>query len=481
MSLRTGAQYLEGLRDGREVWLAGERVADVTQHPPLAACACSLAEHFDLQHDPAYAGILTSISPRTSAPISRAWHLPRSAEDLTCGREMFEFIERRAGGVLGRHPQYMASLVMSLYHSRHRIADVNAEWAQNIADHFDYCREHDLAVSFSAIDPHRDRTRPASALTYLSVVERRQDGVIVRGAQMAATNSIYADEYLCTVNRRDAERREALYFSISIATPGLKLVCRPSLSHAGEPDHPLSSRWDEMDVWVIFDDVFVPRNRIFLIDDGTDAAAATPPLSVPATWGFFYGMLRQVVKAEAMVGICFAVTDYLGTRDLPHNQALLAEAVAALESLRTVIRSAEQSPVFSAEGLAIPNPSQVALARVIDLQTHARLVEIVRHICGSSLLMAPGERELTHPDIGPLMMRFVAGSDERALERFKMMKLAWEYVCDSFGQRQLLFEEHASVNLAGRRTLLLNAYDPEPAMRLARHLAGITQPAGVRG
>jgi len=182
------------------------------------------------------------------------------------------------------------------------------------------------------------------------------------------------------------------------------------------------------------------------------------------------------VKGEALVGICFAITDYLGTRELPENQAMLAEAVAGLESLRTVIRTAEQNPIFSPDGLAIPDPLQVALARVIDLQTHARLVEIVRHICSSSLIMAPGEAELNAPEIGPLMRDFVAGSDERAIERFKMIKLAWDYVCDSFGQRQLLFEEHASVNLTRRRALMLDAYDPEPAIRLAKQLAGIQPP-----
>src|ERR1700730_16908145 len=169
----------------------------------------------------------------------------------------------------------------------------------------------------------------------LKIVERREDGVVVRGAQMAATHTIYGDEYLCTVNRREGEQPETLYFSIPPGTKGIKLICRQSFSHAGEPDHPLASRWDEMDVWIIFDDVFIPRDRIFLL--GVEAYAT---IAILPPWAFFYGMLRQVVKDEALVGICFAVTDYLGTRDLPHNQALLAEAVTALESLRTAIRAA---------------------------------------------------------------------------------------------------------------------------------------------
>jgi 4-hydroxyphenylacetate 3-monooxygenase len=363
---------------------------------------------------------------------------------------------------------------MGVYCSRDKIARASQEWAQNVADHFDYCRESDAAVSFSAIAPPQDRRLPPTMARFLRIVEQRNGGIVVRGAQLAATHTIYGHEYLCTANRRPGQD-QTLYFCIPPATPGIKLICRQSLSHAGEPDHPLASRWDEMDVWIIFDNVFIPRQRIFLLNNDANVT-----LSVPYLFGFFYGMLRQVVKDEALVGICFAVTDYLGTRDQPENQALLGEAVAALEALRTVIRAAEVDPVFTDEGVAIPNPEKTAVARVIDLQTHTRLIEIVRHICASSLIMAPGASELDHPTIGPLMKELVAGSDELAIERYKVLKLAWDYACDSFGQRQLLFEEHASVNLARRRLLLLDEYDPEPAMRLAKRLAGIPQPPDAR-
>jgi aromatic ring hydroxylase len=469
MSLKTGAQFLESLRDGREVWIDGERVPDVTQHPKLCGCAENLAAIYDLQNDPHYEGVLTATSPHTGDPISRAWHLPRSRDDLTKSREMFEMVERQAGGVLGRHPQYMASLLMGVYCNRKKIARASPEWAQNVADHFNYCRESDAAISFSAIAPPQDRRLPPTMARFLRIVDKRDGGIVVRGAQLAATHTIYGHEYLCTANRRPGQD-QTLYFCIPPATPGVRLVCRQSLSHAGDPDHPLASRWDEMDVWIIFDNVFIPRHRIFLLNNDANVT-----LSVPYPFGFFYGMLRQVVKDEALVGICFAITDYLGTRDQPENQTLLAEAVAALEALRTVIRAAEIDPQFTDEGIALPNPEKTAVARVIDLQTHARLIEIVRHICASSLIMAPGASELDHPTIGPLMKELVAGSDDQALERYKLLKLAWDYACDSFGQRQLLFEEHASVNLARRKLLLLDEYDPEPAVRLAKQLAGVPQ------
>ena len=131
---------------------------------------------------------------------------------------------------------------------------------------------------------------------------------------MAATNSIYSDEFLSTCNRRDSGQDDPIYFCVRINSPGLKLVCRPSLSHAGEPGHPLASRWDEMGVCVIFDNVFVPRNRIFLLQNDAEITIAGP-----TTWALWYVMVRQVVKAEVLVGISFGITDYMGTYDTEEN------------------------------------------------------------------------------------------------------------------------------------------------------------------
>jgi 4-hydroxyphenylacetate 3-monooxygenase len=170
MASRSGASYLESIKDGREVWLGGEKVTDVTAHPQLAGCAASLAENFDIECDPAYADLLTVKSPRTGKRIGRQWNLPRSIDDLTEGRTMMEFWERRAGGVLGRHPQHMAGVMMGVYGSRGEVAAVNQEWAGNIESHFDYCRENDVAVSFAAGEPHRDRKLPSSVMDYLKVV-----------------------------------------------------------------------------------------------------------------------------------------------------------------------------------------------------------------------------------------------------------------------------------------------------------------------
>jgi 4-hydroxyphenylacetate 3-monooxygenase len=469
MALRTGAEYLESLDDGREVWLNGQRV-DVRNHPQLCGYASALASIFDLQHEAEFRGLLTTTSPRTGEVVSMAWHLPRNTADLKQSREMFEFLERRAGGVLGRFPQYMASLVMGLYHLRHDVRRVNTAWAENIELFYDHCRERDLSVAFSASDPIRNRKLPPSAIEYLTMVEKRDDGIVVRGAKMVATHAAYADEILVlTTGRKEAGERDNLYFAVPSSTPGLKIVCRQPLSHPGERDHEVSSRWDEVDASLIFDDVLIPWSRVFFIENRTES-----PLRIPAPWGFYYGMLRVLIKAEVLVGIAFAASESLGTRDEPHVQNMLGEAVTFLLTLRTVLRDAEQRPMFTGEGLAMPDPSQVALARTLDLQSHARLVEIVRLICGTALITTPSSGDLDDPELGPFMQRFIAGSDPGARDRFRLMKLAWDYTSDSFAGRQLVFEEHNAVNLAGRHALLLESFDSEPAVALAKRLAGIT-------
>ncbi|HLY66292.1 MAG TPA: 4-hydroxyphenylacetate 3-hydroxylase N-terminal domain-containing protein, partial [Chloroflexota bacterium] len=395
-----------------------------------------------------------------------------SAQDLTRKRLMFELLERRCGGVLGRHPQYVAIAVLGLYSVRHLCAKANPEFATNIERYLDRCRECDLSITFGFTDPPRDRALDSSAMEYLKIVDRRPDGIVVRGAKAVATAAPYSDEYLgLTAPRPDLKPDEVLYFAIPVATKGLKFICRESFAHASRADHALSAVYDEMDAWAVFEDVFIPNDRIFF-RDRVDMNAEIFR-QIPSAWGYYFGNIRVVVKTEALAGIGFAVTDYLGTRGAPNVESMLADVVAHLETLRSLVEAAEQQPVFTAEGLAMPNPLQVMLGRILTLEQHQRILDITRELCGSSILMAPGEAELGNPDIGPALRRYIGGKDERALDRFKLMKLAWDYTSDSFAARQLLFEMYNASTLASNKGRLLGTYDPSKLVELAKELAGI--------
>lgn len=477
MALRTGAQFLEGLRDGRQVWLRGARV-EVTDHPQLAPCARSIAEVYDLQHDPTLRDLLTMPSPATGEPVSLAYLEPRSTRDLQRRRAMIEFLMRRCGGTLGRLPEYMATILMGLYNARDLLACESPQYAARIEAYFAYCRERDLCLTHGFTDPPRDRSRPADGFEYLRVVKRDQDGIVIRGAKAVATLAPYADEYLgLTAHRPDLRPDEVLYFATPIATPGLRIVCREPFTHRDDPDHPLSAAYDEMDAWMIFEDVFIPAERVFFLDrvDLNPALFA----AVPSAWAFYHMLIRQAVKAEALLGIAVAVAEYLGIRTQPHVQTAIADLIGYLETLRAHLFAAEHQPITSAFGLAIPNPVHTIQGRIHAMEHHGRMLQLVRDVCGSSLLMAPGAADLAHPEIGPAVRRHLAGDDPRAEERFRLLKLAWEYAGDSFGSRQHLFELYNGGTLPVNRTRLLATYDTTPMVALAKRLAGL--PAGGAG
>src|SRR5258708_12770144 len=146
MPIRRGEEFLESLRDGRRVWVRGELVEDVTAHPSLKGCARSVAAVYDLQHVPAHRDLLTMPSPVTAQPVSLAYLLPHSVEDLTRQRKMYEFLVRRAGGVAARLPQHLATVVLGLHDVRDILGKENSPFAGNLTRYFQYCRQNDPAI-----------------------------------------------------------------------------------------------------------------------------------------------------------------------------------------------------------------------------------------------------------------------------------------------------------------------------------------------
>lgn len=471
MVLRSGTEFLESLRDSREVWLDGERVADVAAHPSLAGCANSIADVYDLHRDAAHRDLLTMPSPASGAPVSLAYLLPRTREDLARRRRMAECLARRSGGVAARLPAHMATLLVGLYDARDILEDADPAFAVNMAHYFEYCRENDPCVAPGFSDPPRDRTLPRDRFENFKVVERRADGMVVRGVKSVATLAPYANEFLgLTPQRPGVTPEEITYFAAPINSKGIRMVCRQPLAHLAHADHRLSARHDEMDAWIIFNDVFIPSERIFYLQhpERNDELFRRTML-----WAGYDNLIRMAVKAEVLAGICVAITDYLGTAKHPGVEANLVEAIGYAETLWAFVHGAEREAIPTPGGLLAPNPVQVLLGRIHGVGRHAGILQIVRELCGSGILMAPGEAELTHPEIGADLYRFLVGKDERAPDRFRLLKLAWEYAGDSFGSRQLLFEMNNESTLAVNRTRLLSTYDSAPLTRLAKSLAGI--------
>jgi 4-hydroxyphenylacetate 3-monooxygenase len=289
------------------------------------------------------------------------------------------------------------------------------------------------------------------------------------------TQAPYANELLClTAPRPGRTPEEVVYFATPVNARGIHLICREPLASPNPADHPVSPAWDEMDAIVVFDDVCIPWERVFYLRASTavDVAAEARLFQGAIGLGPWYVLVRMAVKAEMLLGICAAITDSLGTATQPLVQMALADVMVYLETLRGLIQTAEANPVCSASGFLLPNPTTELTARIISIERYPHILQIIRELSGSGLLMAPSQADMDHAEIGPHLRRFVVGQSAAGPERLRLLKLAWEYACDSFGARQLLFEMYNVGSLTTNKQRLASTYDTSPYVALARAFAG---------
>jgi len=383
---------------------------------------------------------------------------------------------RRAGGVAGRLPQHLATVVSGLYDVRGLLGQVDPAFAERAEQYFIYCREHDCSIATLFSDPLQHRSYTTSAQEPLRVAEQRPDGIVVRGARGVGTQAPYANELFClTAPRPDRRPEEVVYFATPANAAGIHMICREPMASPNAADHPIGPAWEEMDAIVVFDDVFVPWERVFYQrrSPAVDLAFEARLFQGSVGLGPWYVLVRMAVKAEVLLGMCSAITNALGTATQPIIQMALADAMVYLETLRAFVHTAEANPVSSPSGLAMPNPTTALAGRIVSIERYPQLLQIIRELCGSGLLMAPGQADLQHPEIGPHLRRYVVGQNEAGSDRLRLLKLAWEYACDSFGARQLIFEMYNVGSVATNKQRLATTYDTASCVALAQELAGI--------
>ena len=342
MGARTGQQVLERLRSQPPaMWVEGELVADPTTHPRTANAAHSLAALYDLQHRPDLVDTMTFPSPSTGDRVGMSFIVPRTREDLERRSAMHKVWADACLGFMGRMPDYLNVNLMGAGTAAEYFGQCRPEFADNARNYFEYVRENDLALTHALTNPQVDKRKQAFELNdpfiALGVVRETSDGIIVRGARMLATLPI-SDEILIfpstVVKGGDEMKPYALAFGIPNNTPGLSFQCREPLDLGrSHRDHPLGSRFDEMDAMVYFDDVLVPWERVLLMNDVDLANRAY------AETGAVLHMAHQVVnlkiaKTEAFLGVIQAAIDMVGSGDAPHVQHMVAEVIMILEIMK---------------------------------------------------------------------------------------------------------------------------------------------------
>ena len=468
MPARTGQQYLDGLKSQeREVWLGGERVKDVTTHPGLRNGARTLAALYDMQHDPALRDEMTYVEPTTGEREGLSFIVPRTRDELERRRVMMLHWARATCGMRGRTPDFMNVNFAAWAGAAPYFAQGRPEFAENVRRYHEHIRRNDLTLTHALINLQRSRdvsgTFKLEEGTALRVVRETDAGLVVRGARILATLGPLADEiavYSPRLGRMASGHSPfAMNFAIPCGTPGLQFLCRESFDlERSHFDHPLGSRFEEMDCVVFFDDVLVPWERVFLFGD-VDLVNGTGLKTHSNVHTAHQGAAKNLAKCEFVLGVALLVTETLGNAQLPHAEERLGELMLQTELIRACMRASEADATLDEWGVMCPAQLPVESSRNLFMTAYPRMVEILQLLGSSSFMITPSEADFRGP-LAPAIEQYLATDAATARDRVKLFRLAWDVAGSAFGSRQVLYERFfASDPLT--RARILNALYPK--------------------
>jgi len=446
MGARSGNNYLTALRKlNAETYLSGERVGDVTIHPAFQNCARSIASLYDMQmehpeamtfrtEDGGRAG-MSFIQPRNSDELRKRSRMMKSWADYGCG-------------FLGRTPDYLNVSIAAMAAAHEFFGESDPRFGRNIQDYYRNARDHDWCATHTLVNPRASRAQGWAGHTdadlALKLVDKTDKGIIVSGCRMLATLAPMSEELLVfpstVLKAEPAAEPFALSFAIQCNTKGLKFLCRdPYDLGRSKFDHPLSSRFEEMDCVVIFDGVEVPWERVFLCGDVARCNA------LYAATNAVVHMMHQVVvknvaKSEFLLGLVARIAEVSDAMALQHVRERLAETIMTVETMRSSLRAAEADASLDKWGVCAPARPPLDTARNLFPHLYPRLVEIIQLNSSSSLMATPSEADFTNSNERPYIDRYFGTADANARDRVALYRLAWDVACSSFGGRQVLYE-----------------------------------------
>ena len=478
MPARTGQEYINGLKEHpREVWIDGERVEDVTTHPALRNGVKSVAALYDMQHDPELREEMTYASPTTGDPVGLSFMIPQTVEDLERRRNMMTRWAWASCGMMGRSPDFLNVIFAAWAGASDFFAQDRPEFKQNVSNYYEYIRENDLTLTHALLNLQRRRgasaTDTVSEEVALTVVKETGAGVVLRGSRLLATLGPISDElaiYHAGNHRMDEEaQRQSFALSIPCDTPGLRFLCRESFdvgrSHF---NHPLGSRFEEMDATIFFDDVLVPWDRVFLLGN-VDMCNRIGSATQSQGHSGHQVLTRCLVKAEFVLGLADLMVETLGSGTVPHVQEQVAELITQRDILKACLRASEADAAPNQWGVMSPATAPLQAGRAQFGRTmYPRMVEIIQLLGTSSLMALPSEADFDAP-FAPQLNQYLATDTSNARDRTKLFHLAWDASCSSFSGRQVLYERMFGGNPLRNAMTLFNTYDKEPFRKQVRN------------
>jgi aromatic ring hydroxylase len=451
----TGREFLDSLDDGREVWIYGERVKNLAEHPAFRNTARMIARLYDALHRDHREEQNVLTCPTEWGGFTHKYFIaPRSAEELVKGRDAIAAWSRLNYGWLGRSPDYKAAFLATLGAN----AEFYAPYQANARRWYRYAQERVPFVNHAIVHPPVDRDKAPGAPggptdIYAHVTKETDAGIYVTGAKVVATGSalthftFVAHHGLIPVQ----DKNFAIVFLVPSNKEGIKFICRVSNEQRaavlGSPfDYPLSSRLDENDAIFIMDEVFVPWEDVFVYAD-TETANNFFPRTGFLPRALLHGCTRLAVKLDFICGLLAKATEVAGTRGFRGVEANIGEVITWRNAMWALSDAMAKSPDPWVDGYVLPGAEPASAYQVLAPEAYVQIKHQIEKTVASSLIYLNSHaRDFATPEVRKYLDLYVRGSgDVSAVERVKLMKLLWDAIGTEFGARHELYE----INYAG--------------------------------
>jgi 4-hydroxybutyryl-CoA dehydratase/vinylacetyl-CoA-Delta-isomerase len=467
MALKTPAEYVESLRDGRITYWDGERIDDITRHPKFRVPIAVASRDYEYS-DPARREIM-SYETDDGQRAHRVFQIPRSEKDLAQRVELMHDMSI-VGGVTG--------VMMALMSAKDDIAQVNPQYADNIERLYKHVRDNDLRAAEVITDPKGDRSRRAHEQDdpdlYVRIVKRNSDGIVVRGAKLHITAASLVHELVVmpTKGMRQDETDYAVSFSVPVNAPGVKIINRsfaaPDLNAF---DYPSSAHHSMPEGFVIFDDVFVPWERVFLAGEVRLASRLAQSLGL---WERTGGLVGSVASSRLFVGLAQLVTEMQGKERDANCQNTIAELICYAEMLRMSLDFACSHYEKTPSGMVHPNALAVNAAKYYYAANYHNAVKLLQDLSGGLVVTLPLESDLRNEETGRYMRKYLATKQSVDVEtRMRIYNLIRDLTADAYGGWHLVVALQAGGGLSAQRFMMNRIYDMEGARQMALAAAGV--------
>ena len=446
MALRTGENFLSELRRTRRaVYVDGERIANVADHPAFAAGARSLARLFDYAAAPENRDAMTFASPETGAPVWRCWQIPRSHADLRAKRIAAEKWAEHTFGLMGRTPDHVANFFAG-YAAKPRIF---GKFSENLVAFYRHARDTHAYLTYAIVPPQIDRSKPAhrqkDPTLYAGVVKENDAGIFLSGGQQLATAAVYSDyvQVSCIHPLQPGDENYAINVAIPCDAPGLRLYPRrPFAPGAGSvEDYPLTSRFDEADCFVVLDNCFVPWERVFVyrdIETVRDQWWKTPS----HLYGNHQAQARYAVKLRFLLGLAKRMNEATGNDAAPPVMVEMGELAAYASIVENMLYSHESIATVDEDGVLWPSRTALYSVMALQAQINPHMIDIVRELTGAGMITLPSSSvDFDNPDAARDIERYFQSASVGARERIALMRLAWDFIGTEFGNRHQQYEK----------------------------------------